>query len=668
MRDKSRVRCFNYSAYGHFAFECKKPRRNREQQKQESNLTRVEDDEPALLLAKLEPAESKVLLLDDSAVKPQLTEKGEAKMYESNLWYIDNGSSNHMTGQKSKFKELDERITGRVKFGDGSTVDIQGRGSIALKCKDGQERTLNEVYFIPNLRSNIISVGQLTEDGSKVVIKGDFMWVYDKEEKLLMKIKKSQNRLYRIIIKTENHNCMLSKLEDASKLWHVRLGHVNYQALGLMCRDEMVRGMPRIIQPKELCTGCLMLKQARNNIPKKSKFTAQKVLELVHADLYGPITPETAAGNKYFFLLVDDYSRLMWVYLLKTKNEAFGAFKKFKAMVEDGKERRIKVLRTDRGGEFVSNEFSQYCEEAGIIRHYTNLYTPQQNGVVERRNRTVMGMARSLLKGKEMPSYFWGEAVRHAVYVLNRLPTRALMGTTPYETWTSYKPDVGHLPVFGYLGHMKIPAQNTQKLDNRSMDIVNLGRESGTKIYRLYSPDENRIYVSKDVVFEESKSWAWEENKNEEAVELTFPVDELLQEQATETGEQTLVNHRSEPEAGTSSPQSTLPRLDPENYDDSIEPRRTRLLQDVYNDFEEIKMDEELYLMETEERANFEEASKKKSWKRAMEAEIDSIEKNNTWRLTELPAEQKVIGLKWIFKLKKDAAGNIIKHKARLVA
>lgn len=290
-------------------------------------------------------------------------------------------------------------------------------------------------------------------------------------------------------------------------MWHARLGHVNYKALGLMCKGEMVRGMPRIVQPRDLCIGCLMSKQVRISIPRKSKFTAKKALELVHADLCGPITPETAAGNKYFLLLVDDYSRSMWIYLLKTKNEAFGTFKKFRALVEDGKERKIKVLRTDRGGEFLSKEFSQYCEEAGIVRHYTNPYTPQQNGVVERRNRTVMGMARSLLKEKEMPAFFWGEAVRHAVYVLNRLPTRALTGITPYEAWTGSKPDVGHLRVFGCLGHMKIPAENIQKLDNRSMAVVNLGRESGTKGYCLYSPDENRICVSKDVVFEESKAW-----------------------------------------------------------------------------------------------------------------------------------------------------------------
>lgn len=123
-------------------------------------------------------------------------------MLDSNLWYLDNGASNHMTGQKSKFQVQDEKITGKVKFGDGSTVNIQGRGSILLKCKDGQERVLNEVYFIPDLRSNIISIGQLMEEGNRVIIRGDYMWVFDKQDCLLMKIKKSQNRLYKIIIET----------------------------------------------------------------------------------------------------------------------------------------------------------------------------------------------------------------------------------------------------------------------------------------------------------------------------------------------------------------------------------------------------------------------------------------------------------------------------------
>lgn len=167
--------------------------------------------------------------------------------------------------------------------------------------------------------------------------------------------------------------------------------------------------------------------------------------------------------------------------MLKNKDEAFVAFKRFRVQVEKSSGEVIKVFRTDRGGEFTSREFKMYCEEAGILRHFTAPYTPQQNGVVERRNRTVVAMTRSLLREMQLPSKFWGEAVRHAVYLLNRLPTRALSDKTPYETWTGNKPDVQHIRVFGCVAHMKLQSAHTTKLSDRSKLVVHLGKESGTK-------------------------------------------------------------------------------------------------------------------------------------------------------------------------------------------
>lgn len=165
---------------------------------------------------------------------------------------------------------------------------------------------LNEIYFIPNLRSNIISIGQIAEEGNKVLIRGEFFWVYDKEEKLLMKIKRSPNRLYKLLIQSANSECLLTSLDDTSKLWHAHLGHVNYQALSVLSKERMVRNLPKIVQPKEVCTGCLMSKQTKKQIPVRANFSAKKSLELVNGDLCGPITPAIASGKKYFFLLVDD--------------------------------------------------------------------------------------------------------------------------------------------------------------------------------------------------------------------------------------------------------------------------------------------------------------------------------------------------------------------------
>ena len=222
--------------------------------------------------------------------------------------------------------------------------------------------------------------------------------------------------------------------------------------------------------------------------------------------LYHPPPP---AGNKYFMLLVDDFSRKMWVYMLKTKDEALSCFKKFKLLVENGTRNTIQVFRTDRGGEFCSKEFEDFCANSGILKHYTAPYTPQQNGVVERRNRTVTAMKRSLLKERDVPVKFWGEAVKHAVYILNKLPTRSLSQVTPHEVWFGQKPSVADLKVFGCVCYMKVPSIFTRKLDDRSQLLVHFGRESGTKAYRLYDPISGRIHVSRDVTFDEHKSWDW---------------------------------------------------------------------------------------------------------------------------------------------------------------
>ncbi|XP_074341894.1 uncharacterized protein LOC141679290 [Apium graveolens] len=148
----------------------------------EGKLMLTEEEWKKRKLVKFDKSKKELLQLDERVMKLKLAKNIDSNQVESNLRYLDNGASNHMTGQKSKFKILDEQITSQVKFGDGSTMEIKGRGSISMKCKDGQERVLNEVYFIPSLRSNIISIGQLIEEGSKVVIRGEYIWIFDKNE------------------------------------------------------------------------------------------------------------------------------------------------------------------------------------------------------------------------------------------------------------------------------------------------------------------------------------------------------------------------------------------------------------------------------------------------------------------------------------------------------
>lgn len=271
----------------------------------------------------------------------------------------------------------------------------------------------------------------------------------------------------------------------------------------------MFVGLPKLVHHKQVCGGCLIAKQTQNSFPSQSNYMSSKTIELVHGDICGLISPPTPSRKRYFLLLVDDFSHVMWVYFLKTKDEAFKSFKNFKTLVENGSENKIKAFRTDIGGEFCLSQFISYCENAGILRHYTAPYSPQQKGVVEWRNRTVVAMARSFLKEKQVPSEFWGEVVRHSVYVLNSLPTRALSRCTPYKAWSRSKPDISHIRVFGCYVYMKIPSIQTKKLDDHSKYVVYIGREPDTKAHHLYDPEEEKMYISRDVVFVESKSWAW---------------------------------------------------------------------------------------------------------------------------------------------------------------
>ncbi|KAD4179568.1 hypothetical protein E3N88_28159 [Mikania micrantha] len=489
--------------FGHFSADCRAPRRAEE----EANLVR-EDDEPTLLMAK---CSQEMVILNEEKVFPSIYAKEENN---EGMWYLDNGASNHMTGNREHFCELNEKTVGQVRFGDESAVEIKGKGSILLQCKNGDQRLVTNVYYIPSLCNNILSLGQFDEGGNKIVINNGVLWMYERSGATLMKVKRGPNRLYKIKLQTVLPTCFLSKMDDTAWLWHARLGHINFETLRSMTKEGMADGLPIIDHKSELCEACLARKHRR----------AEKPLELIHADLCGPIAPCTSSGNRYFLLLVDDFSRFMWVYIIRSKDQAYEAFCKFKSVAESEFGCKVKALRTDRGAEFTSSRFEQLCSEDGIQRYLTAPYTPQQNGVVERKNQTVLGATRSMMKAMNLPQWLWGETVRHAVYLLNRTPTKALEGKTPYEALKGRKPRLSHLKVFGCKAYVKVPSIKTTKLDDRSTTMVHLGSEPGSKAYRFYNPLTKRICVNRDAHFDETKSWNW--NKEEQEAEFYVDADE----------------------------------------------------------------------------------------------------------------------------------------------
>lgn len=184
-------------------------------------------------------------------------------------------------------------------------------------------------------------------------------------------------------------------------------------------------------------------------------------------------------------------------------------FKKFKALVENESGYKIKAMRTDRGGEFTSNQFNNFCESHGIRRTLTVPRSPQQNGIVERKNRTIMNMVRSMLKSKLMPKEVWAEAVACAVYLSNRSPTKSLLKVTPQEVWSGRKPSVFHLRVFGSIAYTHVADETRSKMDDKSNKLVFIGYDASSKGYKLYDPSTERKVISRDVEFDEDETWDW---------------------------------------------------------------------------------------------------------------------------------------------------------------
>ncbi|KAJ0532731.1 putative RNA-directed DNA polymerase [Helianthus annuus] len=696
-KDKRHIECFNCHEYGHYASECKEPKEKRD----EANLTETKEEEPALYLCIHGEDTPSMVLLNEDRVFPKA---GDNK----DVWYVDNGASNHMTGMRESFAELDSSITGQVRFGDGSKVQIEGKGPLVFESRTGEHILIPDVYYIPALTSNILSLGQLTEEGYGVHMRGNTLKLYDEHEKLIMKINRSVNRLYRISLKVTKPICLGAHMDEEAWLWHTRMGHVNFNVLEYMARKDIVIGMPCINNPKQMCEGCMVAKQTRKPVPKESQWRATKPLELVHADLCGPITPQTYGGNRYFLLIVDDFTRFMWVYLLKTKDEAFIMFKKFKAEAEQNNPYQVKMLRTDRGGEFNSLQFNDFCQRMKIRRQLTAPYTPHQNGVVERRNRTVVEMTRSLLKTMSVPDQMWGEAVRHSVYLLNRILTKSVKAATPYEVLKKRKPILTDVKVFGCVAYVKDLSKTATKLSDRGTPMVYLGTVEETKGFRLLNPNTMNVVIASPSVVEvdEYRKWAWKgNNNNKESITpwwASIMVDgpEPTSQVETQESQTQIENEFTDENTPTHNPNSHshqfespgiqgdasqfLSRSQSSNPDvpnqsipyDDTPPQGFRSIGEVYQKSNAMTEDQVRDLYDKEvglllidgEPASFDEAATEEPWLNAMKEELASIKRNNTWTLAHLPTGHKAIGLRWVFKLKKDAQGNVIKHKARLVA
>ncbi|KAK4397350.1 Retrovirus-related Pol polyprotein from transposon TNT 1-94 [Sesamum angolense] len=282
----------------------------------------------------------------------------------------------------------------------------------------------------------------------------------------------------------------------------------------------MMTDLPQIQAVEGACEACLQGKQHKKPFPSGTSWRAKAVLELIHTDLCGPMRIPSHEQNRYFILFIDDYSRMTWVYFMREKSEVFKVFKKFKNLMEKQSGRSIKVLRSDRGKEYNNSEFDKFCEEEGIEHQTTVSYNPQQNGVSERKNRTVMEMARSMLQEKHLPKAFWAEAVYTAVYLLNSIC------------------------------YVHIPTEKRHKLEEKTEKGIFLGYSTQSKGYRIYNLKTKKLIISRDVEFDEDAMWNWDEEKVERQ-RVMIPKETPLQQQQEEGTDQAEMERRSQQAPGS---------------------------------------------------------------------------------------------------------------------
>ena len=250
------------------------------------------------------------------------------------------------------------------------------------------------------------------------------------------------------------------------------------------------------------CEACVKGKHSRKPFKSTGARSTKDLLELIHSDVCGPMPTASIGGAKYFVTFIDDFTRYCFVYFMNSKTEVVEKFKEFKHLVEN---QRIKALRTDTGLEYVNSHLSRILKNNGIFHEKTVAYSPEQNGLAERFNRTLLECMRSMLMDSGVGGDFWAEAIATAAYLKNRSPTKALKSVTPYEAWTKRKPDLRHLRIFGCKALVRIPTAFRKKLDSKSKECIFVGFSDNMKEYRLVDPVSKKLEIARYVVFFETQ-------------------------------------------------------------------------------------------------------------------------------------------------------------------
>lgn len=619
-------RCYTCNKYGHKSPDCKsKPNKNQEGKNNQSSYAAV--------------------FIASSGY--------------SDDWYIDSGASVHMTKHKNLFIEETNPDIKTIKVANNKSLSVHSSGKISL-CVHNERGQQNEiliknVLYVPELATNLLSVSQIIKNGGQVEFNKNGCIILN-QDNVAVATASLINNMYRLNVSAA-HACISDVIEQDVYLWHQRMGHLNFQSLNKLSENaaDLKLGVPA---NNVKCITCQEGKQTR--LPFKTQGSQSKdLLELIHSDVCGPMETQSFGKARYFVTFLDDYSKKIFVYVMHNKSEVLEKFTEFKKLVENQLNRTIKILRSDNGLEYVNKNFSKFLKECGIRHQTTTPYTPQQNGTAERMNRTLIERAKCMMLNANLPKVYWAEAIHTAAYIINRSPTKSLCYKTPEEMWTGQKPNVSHMRTFGCEAMVHLPKEKRKKLDSKSQKMTFIGYCENTKGYRFLLPNSKIAIKSRDAVFLES------------TVKRDYVPIELNTNESSTHSEQILSDDDSFNTVNES-------KSDSEYFpDESIEssPERQTIIRTRSQVLKSKKQEESSYLCFDEQLLNYEvpdnyeqamksvDASK---WIMSIKEELDAHQQNKTWTLVDKTPDMRVIGCKWVFRIKEECSGP--RYKSRLCA
>jgi transposase InsO family protein len=425
-------------------------------------------------------------------------------------WNTDSGATSHMTPHIHWIRNYKPyRVP--IRLANNSIVYSAGIGSVVFNPSvRGQNRRaveFSQVLHVPDLKQNLLSILYLTRHKQFIVHIDSREMRFICENTLLFTAQINENNAAFLDGTTEANPESVnftSTLPLDISLWHRRLAHHDYNSVKQMISKHLVTGIKIESKqaPDPICEPCLSGKMNANPFPSSTS-RSTKALELIHTDLHGPFKTRTISGYRYWITFIDDFTRFRAVMFLKSKDQAFDAFKRYKAYAETHLSSKIKSMRCDKGGEYISKEFIDFTQHHGITRQYTVRARPQQNGVAERANRTIQEHVTAMLQESRLPPSFLGQAVASYIHVWNRCSTTSLRDMTPYELWFGKKPDISHLRVWGCTAYVHIQKDKRTGIGSHMEKCVFVGYPDGYKGWTFYNPTTKQTIISERAEFDE---------------------------------------------------------------------------------------------------------------------------------------------------------------------